>query len=225
MFPASDMLSIPGIQRLFLPQYPCLYTLLPLDAWLQILPWMTGLFVLTWPDLTCPDLTCHIMPLVISGSNFTYSLLGYFPGCSIYLPRILSSKIWVSVLNFWSSRSFGKKKTHISHITYFALFLLLPHLFPFLQTKDILVFQSKASGWMNETIYFPLASLSEKLETFWCKDSAGGRNWHGKIHHKQLESGWVISNWKKVCIKEIAWQPQEQALLLSFAWNMNAPDK
>lgn len=78
---------------------------------------------------------------------------------------------------------------------------------------------------MNKTTYFPLASFSEKLETFWCKDSAGGRNWHGKIHHKQLESGWVISNWKKVCIKETAWQPQEHTMLLTFAWNINTPNK
>lgn len=36
---------------------------------------------------------------------------------------------------------------------------------------------------MDKTTYFPPASFSEKLETSQCKDSAGGRSWHGKIHH------------------------------------------
>lgn len=188
MFPAPDTLSIPGLQRLFLSHYPCLKALLPLDVWLQILPWMTGLFVLTWPVT---------LPLVISGSNFTYSLLGYFPDWSICLPRILSSKIWVSVLNFWCSSFFGKKKTHISHIIYLVFFLLLPHLFPFLQTKDILVFQSKASEWMNEwnNLFSPSITLrkawnilmqrfSWRQKLAWKNSSQAVRVW---LSYKQLK--------------------------------------
>lgn len=98
------MLSIPGLQRLFLCQCPCLNALLPPDARLQILHWTTGVFVLG------PSLICHIMSLLISGSNFTYTLLGHFPDCPIYLPRILSSKICVSVLKFWSSSFFWNEK-------------------------------------------------------------------------------------------------------------------
>lgn len=42
-------------------------------------------------------------------------------------------------LSFGPAAFFGMKKTHIS---YFTIFPLLPHLFPFLQTKDILVFEN-----------------------------------------------------------------------------------
>lgn len=104
----SPTMSIPGLQRLFLSQYPCLNTLFPPDPLFQILPWTTGLFVLG------PSLICYIMPLLIPGCNFTYALLGHFPDCPLYFPRILSSKIWVSVLNFWSSSFFWKEKdTHL----------------------------------------------------------------------------------------------------------------
>lgn len=150
----SPMMSIPGLQRLYLSQHPCLNTLLHLDARLQILLWITGLFVLG------SSLMCHIMPLLTSGSNFTYTLLGHFPDCPIYLPRIPSSKIWVSLLNFWSSRFFSRKKK--THISYFAVFLLLPHLFPFLQTKDILVFQNKASESYEQNKLFSPSIVLKK---------------------------------------------------------------
>lgn len=149
----STRLSIPRLEKLFLSQYPCLNILRPQDAWLQMLPWTTGLFVLG------PSLICHIKPLLIPGSSFTYTHLGHFPDCPIYLPRIPSSKIWVSLINFWSSSFSGKKKTHFS---YFAVFLLLLHLFPFLQTKDILVFQSKATESYEQNNLFSPSIILRK---------------------------------------------------------------
>lgn len=117
----STRLSIPRLERLFLSQYPCLNILHPQDAWLQMLPWTTGLFVLG------PSLIRHIMPLPIPGSNFTYTLLRHFPDCPIYLPRIPSSKIWVSLLNF-GPVAFLERKRLISHILQSFCFFLISSL-------------------------------------------------------------------------------------------------
>jgi len=136
----------------------------------------------------------------------THTLLGHFPYSLIYLPRTLPYKICVSVLRPWSCRFFMGSKRHTSHILHSFCFFLISS--GSSKYKMFEHFKEKLLNLINKTIYFPLASFSEKLETLRCKDSAGDRNWHGKIHHKQLESGWLISNWKKICIKEHAWKSQ-----------------
>lgn len=132
----SPTMSIPGLQRLFLSQYPCLNTLFPqIPGSKYSLGQQVYLFwVPPWSATLCPysfpSATSHTQSLdIFLIAHYT------FPG--FYLPKSESLSLTSGPAAF-----FGKKKTHIS---YFPVFLLLTHLFSFLQIKDILVFQSKAS--------------------------------------------------------------------------------
>lgn len=135
----------------------------------------------------------------------------HFPASPMHLPRTPHSKIWVSVLNSWSNR--------VKQVS-FPNPPAPPH-------KSYLSISKKTFWiiWTKQPVFFPLASFTELFETLWCKDSAGGRNCHGKNHHKQLESAWVIRNWKKTCIKENVWQPQQQKMLRSFAKNKKGKER
>lgn len=101
----SPTMSLPGFLRLFLCQGPCLNTLILLAACLQILTWAI-------PDLFVAGLSliCHILPLLFPWpSSHTHSL-AIFLTSPIYLPRSPPSKIWVSVLDPWSSRFLWEAK-------------------------------------------------------------------------------------------------------------------
>lgn len=91
-------------------------------------------WVLPWSATLCP----YSFP---SATSHTHSLdiflIAHYTFSGFYLPKSESLSLTSGPAAF-----FGKKKTHIS---YFPVFLLLTHLFSFLQIKDILVFQSKAS--------------------------------------------------------------------------------